>query len=96
MTGWNPEIMATVTKVVVDAGNRSVTIGLEDGHAPNMTGAIQYAAKLLPEVIMVAVMSGENLQMIYTPIDGGWAAINPRKHTINKTNWNPSHVQGQD
>lgn len=95
MTGWNPEIVATVDKVIVDARNKSVTFQLGEDHCANMTGAIRCALRLLKEAVVVVTLSGEKIDTIYAKLDDGWAAIDPNARTMHKSK-RAIHVQGQD
>ena len=69
---FNKELMCSLMEVQADFVAKSVQLTLCPKNCTDMTGAINFATRLMPDVRFVATVSGRDKETAYVLRDGKW------------------------
>lgn len=62
---YNDELMCNIESVFVDFKTHNATFNLHKDHCCDMRGAINYAKRIDPEIILIKTYSGDREDVVY-------------------------------
>lgn len=75
---YNPEFQCCVKFVGLNFGENEAVVMVPKHNSPDMTGAISWVSRLMPEVRSILVSEGSTPSVTYLKVDGGWLAMEQR------------------